>query len=245
MRKSRWVAVLTAVVLAFGGQLAAAADHIDGPQAAADPAADITDAFAWMTPDASKVILVMDLTRNADVGSKFSDSVQYVFHTTSSASFGATASADVPVICQFDPQQRVECWAGDAAYVTGDASSLSGISSSNGRLRVFTGLRNDPFFFNLQGLRNAVAGIKAAAAGLTFTNGCPNNLTDVQVGGLVATLAAQQPADAAAVPPCSATVKDCFAGFNVMALVVQVDKTLVVNGTDTFLSVWASTHAAP
>lgn len=75
MRKSRWVAVLAAIAFVAGGRMASAADHIDGPQASADPSADITDAFAWMTPDASKVILVMDLTRNADVGSKFSDSV--------------------------------------------------------------------------------------------------------------------------------------------------------------------------
>ena len=46
----------------------------------------------------------------------------------------------------------------------------------------------------------------------------------------------------AASPPCSATVKDCFAAFNVMAVVVQVDKTLVVNGTDIFVSVYGSTH---
>jgi len=232
MRKSRWVAVLTAVVLAFGGQLASAADHIDGPQAAADPAADITDAFAWMTPDASKVILVMDLTRNADVGSKFSDSVQYVFHTTSSASFGATASADVPVICQFDPQQRVECWAGDAAYVTGDASSLSGITSSNGRLRVFTGLRNDPFFFNLPGFRASCRIVTGAASSLTFdAAGCP--ALDVPTSTALVTQLNSAPDGGPAA--------DGFANFNVIAIVIEVDKSiLTTNGP--ILSVATATY---
>src|SRR5262245_55955976 len=34
---------------------ARAADHADGPAAKADPSADITDVFAWMSPDAQRV----------------------------------------------------------------------------------------------------------------------------------------------------------------------------------------------
>jgi len=232
MWKGKWAAVLTAAALACGGQCASAADHIDGPQAAADPAADITDAFAWMTPDASKVILVMDLTRNADLGSKFSDSVQYVFHTTSSASFGGTASADVPVICQFDPQQRVACWAGDAAYVTGDASSLSGITSSNGRLRVFTGLRNDPFFFNLPGFRATARIVTGAASSLTFdAAGCP--AVDAPTSTALVTQLQSAPDGGPAV--------DGFANFNVIAIVLEVDKSILTkNGP--ILSVATATY---
>ena len=222
MRMSRWVAALAAVALAYGGQSAWAADHIDGPQASADPSADITDAFAWMTPDASKVILVMDLTRNADVGSRFSDSVQYVFHTTSSASYGGTPSADVPVICQFDAHQRVECWAGDEAFVAGDASSLSGITSSNGKLRVFTGLRNDPFFFNLPGFRATARAVTAAAGSLTFdAAGCP--AVDAATSSALVTQLQHAPDGGPAV--------DGFANFNVIAIVIEVDKSiLTTNG---------------
>ena len=232
MWKSRWAAVLVAAVLACGGQYALAADHIDGPQAAADPAADITDAFAWMTPNASKVILVMDLTRNADIGSKFSDSVQYVFHTTSSASYGGAASADVPVICQFDPQQRVSCWAGDEAYVAGDASSLSGITSSNGKLRVFTGLRNDPFFFNLAGFRETCRIVTGAASGLTFdAAGCPA-LDSATSTALVTQLQTA---------PGGGPAPDSFANFNVIAIVIEVDKSILTkNGP--ILSVATATY---
>jgi hypothetical protein len=232
MRMSRWVAGLATMALAFGGQLALAADHIDGPQAAADPSADITDAFAWMTPDTSKVILVMDLTRNADVESKFSDSVQYVFHTTSSASFGGTPSSDVPVICQFDPQQRVECWAGDEAYVTGDASSLSGITSRNGKLRVFTGLRNDPFFFNLPGFRATARLVTEAAPSLTFdAAGCP------AVDAATSTALVTQLHSA----PDGGPALDGFANFNVIAIVLEVDKSILTkNGP--ILSVATATY---
>lgn len=232
MRMSRWAAVLTVAVLACGGQIGWAADHIDGPQAAADPAADITDAFAWMTPDANKVILVMDLTRNANTGSKFSDSVQYVFHTTSRPSFGAAPSAEVPVICQFDPQQRVSCWAGNAAFVTGDASGLSGITSVNGKLRVFTGLRNDPFFFNLAGFRETARIVTGAAAGLTFdAAGCP--AVDSATSTALVTQLQHAPGGG---PPI-----DSFANFNVIAIVVEVDKSILTqNGP--ILSVATATY---
>ena len=232
MRKSRWAAVFAAAALAVGGGLASAADHIDGPQASADPSADITDAFAWMTPDASKVILVMDLTRNADVGSRFSDSVQYVFHTTSSASYGGTKSEDVSVICQFDAQQRVECWAGDEAYVTGDASGLAGIASSNAKLRVFTGLRNDPFFFNLPGFRATARAVTAAAPSLTFdAAGCP------AVDSATSTALVTQLQSA----PDGGPAVDGFANFNVIAIVVEVDKSILTeNGP--ILSVATATY---
>src|SRR5262245_27962013 len=56
--------LITAVLVA--GMLcgrAVAADHADGPRASADPSADITDVFAWMSPDAGRLNLVMDLVR--------------------------------------------------------------------------------------------------------------------------------------------------------------------------------------
>lgn len=232
MRKSRWLAALAVVTFAMGVGLAAAADHIDGPQASADPSADITDVFAWMTPDASKVILVMDLVRNADVTSRFSDGVQYVFHTTSSASYGGAKSAEVAVVCQFDPQQRIECWAGDEAYVTGDAGSLSGIPSANGKLRVYAGLRNDPFFFNLAGFRETCRIVTGAASGLTFdAAGCP------AVDGATSTALVTQLQSA----PGGGPAPDSFAGFNVIAIVAEVDKSILTkNGP--IVSVAAATY---
>src|SRR5499427_2993316 len=89
MRQVRLL-VLVMLALLILCQSTRSADHVDGPAASADPAADITDVFAWMSPDAKTMFLVMDLVRNATSASRFSDSVQYVFHTTSRASFGAT-----------------------------------------------------------------------------------------------------------------------------------------------------------
>ena len=155
-----------------------AADHADGPRASADPAADITDVFAWTSPDARRVNLVMDLVRNATSASRFSDGVQYAFHTTSRAGFGAQPSEEVDVVCVFNRAQRIRCWVGQdehaRAQVAGHAGRSQGISSPDGRLRVFAGLREDPFFFNLAGFRETARIVTGAAPGLTFDPaGCP------------------------------------------------------------------------
>lgn len=209
-----------------------AADHADGPQASQDPAADITDVFAWMSTDARKVILVMDLVRNATTASKFSDKTQYVFHTTSQPSFGAPASAEVDIVCTFDAAQKIQCWAGDEAYVSGDASDTTGITSSDGRLRVFAGLRNDPFFFNLAGFRETARIVAGAASSLTFDPaGCPE--LDAGTAGALVTQLQSAPGGGAAV--------DSFAHFNVLAIVVAVDKAiLTANGP--IVGVFGSTN---
>src|SRR5262249_10568169 len=146
--RHKWFIAMGVLVAGWLCQPAWAADHADGPAAKADPSADITDVFAWMAPDAGRVYLVMDLVRNGTTGSKFSDSVQYVLHTISKPSFGGTASAEVDIICTFDADQKVQCWVGNDAYVSGDASATDGIRSTDGKLKVFAGLREDPFFFN-------------------------------------------------------------------------------------------------
>jgi hypothetical protein len=174
----------------------------------------------------------MDLVRNATASSRFSDSVQYVFHTSSKATFDGTASDEVPVVCEFDAQQTVECWAGDDAYVTGDASNLTGITSSDGKLRVFAGLRNDPFFFNLSGFRATAETVAGAAGGLTFdAAGCP--AVDDATSSALVTQLMSAPGGGAAV--------DSFANFNVLALVVVVEKSiLTTNGP--IVAVSASTR---
>ena len=88
MQTFRFLALVLVMIL-FLSQSSRSADHVDAPGASADPAADITDVFAWMSPDAQRVFLNMSLVRNATTASRFSDSVQYVFHTTSRPSFGA------------------------------------------------------------------------------------------------------------------------------------------------------------
>src|SRR5262245_62786753 len=93
-RAASLAVVTTVAVGAFG------ADHIDAPAATAEPAADITDLYAWMSSDGKKVELALDVSPFAASTSKFSDAVQYVIHVNSSSAFGQTQT-ETKVICQF------------------------------------------------------------------------------------------------------------------------------------------------
>src|SRR5712691_11179002 len=106
-----------AVVAALLAPVALAADHTDGPAASADPAADITDVFAWTSSDGTKLNLVMDVFPAATSAAKFSNAVQYVFHTSSHSAFCQAAAATEDIVCTFDTAQKISCWAG-SEYLT-------------------------------------------------------------------------------------------------------------------------------
>ena len=208
-----------------------AADHKDGPAVTADPAADITDVYAWMSADKSKVDLVMDVYPNAPAGTMFSDQVLYAFHLNSSATFGGTATS-TNIICGFDTAQTITCWVGSGEMVTGNASVTTGITSASGKTKVFAGLRDDPFFFNLTGFKATAAAVATAAPTLTFDGtGCP---------ALDATTASTLVAQLAHGTAGAAPAND-FAGQNVQSIVIEVDTALVTPGGK-FLGIWASTN---
>lgn len=218
--------------------MALGADHVDSPAAVAEPTADINDMFAWMTSDGNDLNLVATVVPFASGDSAFSDATTYAFHVNSSAGYGM-AQTNTDVRCQFYSDTNIECWVIDAdgtvaAYVEGDPSDSAGLTNAAGNLRVFAGVRNDPFFFNLGGFNAVVGTVREVAGSLTFdAEGCPQ-LDEPTATALVTQL--QQ-------DPDGSEATDDFAGANVLALVVQVDKTLVNPGGD-ILGVWASTHSA-
>jgi len=218
--KTLWV---SALALAAG--TAVAADHIDGPTATAEPTADIADLYAWTSADASKLNLIMTVAP-LDSATSFGTAVTYVFHVNSSAGYGEAATS-AQVICEFYDEGMIECWGPSGAYVEGDPSASAGISSADGKLKVFAGLRNDPFFMEFTGFGNAVSAV--IAAGVTPNGTCP---------------AVDGPTSAALVDALTAggAATDSFAGTNVLGLVVQVDKSLVNTGGP-ILGVHATTHA--
>ena len=153
------------IVLALGVPVAAiAADHLDSPTATDtdEPSADITDLYAWMTADAEKLNLVAAVNAGAGNNAVFSDAVIYQFAVSSSAEFGANQESTL-ITCKFIDDTNIECWAGDE-YVAGDPSDPEGIVSEDGGLRVFAGLRDDPFFLEYNGFLNAVNAANAAVA---------------------------------------------------------------------------------
>jgi hypothetical protein len=244
MRK-RW---LLALVVAGLAGTARAADHADGAAVKLDPTTDITDVYAWL-PDATHVALVMDVFPGATTTSKFSDSALYVFHINAGQAYGDTAPKPAQVVCQFtggDPA-KAQCWAGPLTsptgveYVTGDATTAAGLSSTSGKLTVFAGLRDDPFFFNIHGFKAAIAafGQANAGGGIMFdTAGCP--MLTPQFAGQAAQILAS---DGAGNPGKDDFAKGGnFASGNVLSIVVQVDVGLISPGGGKTLGIWGSTN---
>jgi Domain of unknown function (DUF4331) len=220
-------AVATAVALT---PKAHSADHLDSPKASADATADINDLYAWM--DTTNFVMVMTVNPAATAASKFSDAVQYAFHTTSGTAFGNAEGGLVDVICTFDAAQKIQCWAGKDEYVTGDASATTGLTSKSGKFKVFAGRRADPFFFNLDGFKETVKIVKGAAGGLSFDAAkCP------ALNAATSTLLVNQLKTA----PGGGAPVDAFKEFDALAIVVSLDKTLINKG-GAIVSASASTH---
>jgi hypothetical protein len=228
-----WLKGALALSVLSAASWAMAADHIDAPGAIADPTADITDLYSWT--DQGNVVFALNVTPFAKAGmAKFSDKVQYVIHTESSMSFGKPGEK-VDIIVTFDAAQKASVWIGDTDYVSGDASDATkGLTSANGKFKVFTGLRDDPFFFNLAGFQETVKAVDDAVAAnlLTFDPaGCPA-LSAMTSTGLVTQLKSAKGGGPAV---------DTFAGQNVLSIVLSVDKKLLTAGGP-IMAAWASTN---
>jgi hypothetical protein len=238
MRRT-WITALGVLALGLGARPALAADHKDGAAVLTDPTTDITDVYAWMKADKSQVYLVMDLNPAAAATTKFSNAAQYVFHINAYKMFsiGGKPMDTSTVVCTFDngTPQMASCWLTDKTgkavdYVTGDLSATAGTKSQAGHMTVFTGLRDDPFFFNLTGFKKVVSDVVTNIAQFSFnTKGCPTN---------VATVDPTAGADLAM--PAN---NDDFKLLNVLSIVVAVDTTAVTTGgANPFIGVWGSTH---
>lgn len=232
MKTSRLLIGACALVGAGGLALRLhAADHKDGPSVTASKEGDITDVYAWMSADKTKVNLVMDVYPNAPATALLSDQVLYVFHLNSAPAYGMPAT-ETQIICGFDTAQKITCWVGGTEMVAGDPSATAGLASANGKLKVFAGPRDDPFFFNLTGFKKTAMIVAGAASGLTFdTAGCP--ALDAATSTALVTQLQMTGTGAAAV--------NDFAAQNVQSIVIEVDTALVTPGGK-ILGVWASTH---
>lgn len=255
-------AVGVSLTALLGLHLSQAADHVDSPTlsetAGGNPMADINDVYAWMTSDGAKINLALTVSPHDDGMSAFDASVVYVFHVTSKSALPfpgqpPPAAVESKVICKLASNTSGACWVVNANgqvadYVTGNFSAPDGVASAGGKLKVFAGPRSDPFFFNFGGFVSAVS----VALGATYCAGdCPGGLgsdaakcptsTDFTKARTLRTLVGTAPTSP--VLFCPANEIDCFAHLNVMAIVVQLDKGLVLSGSDALVSVWAATHA--
>jgi len=253
-------AAVLAISVLLIGKSGNAADHLDSPSllssAGGNPMADIGDVYAWMSSDGSKVNLAMTVSPADDGSLHFGPSVQYVFHVVdypgaTNADAFAAQGTERKVICTFASDTSAQCWVANGStvldYVTGNPSATTGITSSSGKVKLFAGRRADPFFFNLGGFKTAVGAVETncgtgACPGALHTNaaGCPDQIPATPTAATLRAALTNPPATA--VGPCAMGQIDCFATFNVQAIVLQVDKSLLLASGHHLLSVWGSTH---
>ena len=136
-----------------------AADHRDGPLATGDPTADLNDIYLFVNPsDATELIIATTYVPAATANSRFSDAVQYrTFFDNGSA------NGKQVITCTFTMGGiRYTCSnASGSLSVTGNLNQ----TTRNGNMRVYAGLRDDPFFFDVDAFNRT-----RAAVAPRFTN---------------------------------------------------------------------------
>ena len=223
-----------AVLGALGGAAwlaagtATAADHRDSPSVTppefnnsptanpdADPRQDINDIYAFMNPnpdELGELVLVMTVVQDASPEDRFSTTTAYDFLIESSSSADPAPFDNFRIRCSFPTEETVSCSLGDRV-VTGQFGQTGSMEG----FRVYTGLHEDPFFFNGPGLDTLLPEDSP-----TMASGDPTEVFDAARG-----------ADGSA---------DSFAGQNTLALVIGVDRDfLTADQTAPILKIWAAT----
>lgn len=216
--------LLTAATLALANA-SFASDHLDSPSVIADPRADIGDLFAWTSYDGRHLNLAMTI-----VGHTFSEQLDYTFHIDSGQRFSQTTMTTT-IACRITATNSVDCKAGDSDAASGDASDPKGLQGRNKHFRVFAGLRDDPFFNNVKGTRDAY-GVAASAmmnGKKSDAAGCPA----LSAADATSILERWKHTD-------GGPAKNFLAGWTPASLIVSVDLGLINKGGD-MLAVWATT----
>jgi hypothetical protein len=173
-RTHRWLAVGVATAALVGGSFALranrshAADHLD-PPSRTDPAnggsdrnADIADVFAWHRGAGATQSVVLALSYggpNAPVAGQAIPCDRAVLYTIHVDNTGDGVS-DRQLSVRFGQDDRMNCFArwenlpGTSAPVV---SRVERVNDLGGGVRTYVGLRDDAFFFDLQGFRETLA----------------------------------------------------------------------------------------
>lgn len=151
--------LIGAAVLALAGVAAdaplRAADHRETPTTTADAVADIADVYTWHQNGRFVVVVTVDGIRMPTPAqtARFDDDVRYEVHIGRDAFMSTRESAvDIVVRVKADGTIVAQGVPGANGTMTGNAES----TISKGSAKLFVGLRDDPFFFDLEGFRNTL-----------------------------------------------------------------------------------------
>jgi hypothetical protein len=209
----------TLAALAVSAPLAIAlmgSDHKDGPNATADHAADIADLYAWHDAGTGTFTAVLTFAGFDPAGhpATYDPNVLYTIHIDrADTAAHLDQASDVDIQVRFARNDRGE-WGVQVENLPGASGAIAGkvetVLNGGGKRKVYAGLRDDPFFFDLDGFKATIAK-PAADSTLLFDH-----------------------------------THDTFAGFNVTAVVIEMDLAdVTVNGTLPHLQLWATSGRKP
>ena len=138
-------------------------DHVDGPRSIGEPAADLTDLFAFISPaNPARTVLAACVFPKAGEDAMFSNAIDYsiVVRRVSVAGVGNSARfepADAEIRFTFRFKildrdaagrviQRGACTLPGGRELPLTVNDEKGASTPEGDVRVFAGLRSDPFY---------------------------------------------------------------------------------------------------
>ena len=130
-------------------------DHFSGPAVLGDPAVDITDVYAFPSPERpGHLVLIMDVFPMATPTARFSDVVTHRFRLRplTRSEGGVTAgTAEYAIDVTFGDAPVGEAQQGHIATSDGrEARFVTGTPLEQDGLRVFAGLASDPFFMDVE-----------------------------------------------------------------------------------------------
>jgi hypothetical protein len=155
----RKAAAALALCAGLWAGVAQAADHRDSPGTVADPAADINDVYVFRSKAADaantrRTVFVMTVLPLATPESRFSTDVTYTFWIREQ---GTTNRMDITcTVAQEAEDQTITC---NGPNGSTDAVGFNAVEAGNGTtdaMRVFAGLRDDPFFFDLDAFKSVL-----------------------------------------------------------------------------------------
>src|SRR5882672_793529 len=138
-------------------------DHVDGPRSIGEPAADVTDLFAFTSPaNPARTVLAMCVFPAAGESEVFSNVIDHaiVVRRVTVAGVGNAAKfhpADDEIRFSFrfnvldrdsagNAMQRGVCTLPGGRELSLTVNDEKGASAPEGDIRVFAGLRSDPFY---------------------------------------------------------------------------------------------------
>ena len=150
------------------------ADHRDSPGVEDDAAADITDVYAFRSPDNPDnlvaVLNVNGLTAPAENATRnFPTDVTYNINIDNTGDLVADATASISFSgdpLMFTVEGLGDPITGEVTPPSTDPTAPDPIITESGGIKVFAGQRDDPFFFDLVGFKAFVGGPYVPAEGL-------------------------------------------------------------------------------